>query len=74
MNREIQLSKRAMKQINALLVYLEKEWSTKVKTDFILKLDESLKQIQKLPGIFPESDKIKGLRKACSNQTDNIIL
>jgi len=74
MNREIQLSKRAMKQINALLVYLEKEWSTKVKTDFILKLDESLKQIQKLPGIFPESEKIKGLRKVCSNQTDNIIL
>jgi len=74
MNREIQLSKRAMKQINALLVYLEKEWSTKVKTDFILKLDESLKQIQKLPGIFPESEKIKGLRKVCNNQTDNIIL
>jgi len=74
MNREIRLSKRAMKQINALLVYLEKEWSTKVKTDFILKLDESLKQIQKLPGIFPESEKIKGLRKVCNNQTDNIIL
>ena len=74
MNREIRLSKRAMKQINALLVYLEKEWSTKVKTNFILKLDESLKQIQKLPGIFPESEKIKGLRKVCNNQTDNIIL
>ena len=63
MKREIRLSKGAMKKLDSLLVYLEKEWSTKVKHDFILKLDKSLKQIQKLPDSFPESEKIRGLRK-----------
>ncbi len=63
MKREIRLSKRAMKKLDSLLVYLENEWSTKVKHNFILKLDKSLKQIQKLPDSFPESEKIRGLRK-----------
>ena len=63
MKREVRLSKRAMKKLDSLLVYLENEWSTKVKHNFILKLDKSLKQIQKLPDSFPESEKIKGLRK-----------
>lgn len=63
MKREIRLSKRAMNKLDSLLVYLENEWSTKVKYNFILKLDKSLKQIQKLPDSFPESEKIRGLRK-----------
>jgi plasmid stabilization system protein ParE len=52
-----------MRKLDSLLVYLEEEWSTKVKHEFVLKLDKSLKQIQKLPDSFPESEKIKGLRK-----------
>lgn len=63
MKREVRLSKRAMKKLDSLLVYLENEWSTKVKHNFILKLDKFLKQIQKLPDSFPESEKIRGLRK-----------
>ena len=57
--REIRLSKRAMRKLDSLLVYLEEEWSTKVKHEFVLKLDKSLKQIQKLPDSFTESEKIK---------------
>lgn len=52
-----------MKNLDSLLVYLEEEWSTKVKHDFVQKLDKSLKQIQELPDSFPESDNIRGLRK-----------
>jgi len=63
MKREIRLSKRAMKKLDSLLGYLEEEWSSKVKHEFVLKLDKSLKQIQKQPDSFPESEKIKGLRK-----------
>ncbi|MFA5973054.1 MAG: type II toxin-antitoxin system RelE/ParE family toxin [Lentimicrobiaceae bacterium] len=63
MDREIRLSKRAVRKLDNLLVYLEKEWSSKSKSDFINKLDRSLKQIQKLPESFPESEKMKGLRK-----------
>lgn len=63
MKREIKLSKRTMRKLDSLLVYLEEEWSIKVKHEFVLKLDKSLKQIQKLPDSFPESEKIRGLRK-----------
>jgi len=63
MKREIKLSKRTTRKLDSLLIYLEEEWSTKVKHEFVLKLDKSLKQIQKLPDSFPESEKIRGLRK-----------
>ena len=63
MNREIRLSMRAMKKLDNLLLFLENEWSTKVRNNFIIKLNKSLKQIQKLPDSFPESEKIRGLKK-----------
>lgn len=61
MKREIRFSKSAIRKLDTLLVYLEKEWSTKVKQEFLLKLDKSLKQIQKIPDSFPESEKVKSL-------------
>ncbi|MCK9421451.1 MAG: type II toxin-antitoxin system RelE/ParE family toxin [Bacteroidales bacterium] len=73
MNWEIKLSGRAMKKLDNLLVFLEKEWSTKVKNDFILKLNKSLKQIQKLPDSFPESEKIRGLRKCVVTKQTTIF-
>lgn len=63
MDREIRLSKKAAKSLNSLLVYLEQEWSKKSKNECILKLNQSLRQIQNLPESFPESEKIKGLRE-----------
>ncbi|HOZ13539.1 MAG TPA: type II toxin-antitoxin system RelE/ParE family toxin [Tenuifilaceae bacterium] len=73
MKREVRLAKRAMKKLDNLLVYLEKEWSIKVKNDFIVKLDKSLKQIQKLPDSFPESEKVKGLRKCVVTKQTTIF-
>lgn len=63
MERVIKLSGRTVKKLNSLLVYLEEEWSPKVKYEFVRRLDRSLKQIQKHPDSFPGSEKIKGLRK-----------
>lgn len=73
MKHEVRLSKRAMKRLDKLLVYLEKEWSIKIKNDFIVKLDKSLKQIQKLPYSFPESEKVKGLRKCVVTKQTTIF-
>ncbi len=39
------------------------EWSVKVKTDFVEKLDSSIEIIKNQPELFPESKKGKGLRK-----------
>ena len=73
MKREVRLATRAMKKLDNLLVYLEKEWSIKVEHDFIVKLDKSLKQIQKLPDSFPESEKVKGLRKCVVTKQTTIF-
>ena len=48
--RKVILSKRASHKLEKLLEYLESEWSLKVKNDFIVKLDKSLLQIQKVSG------------------------
>ena len=61
MKREIRLSKLAMRKLDSLLVYLEEEWSTKVKHEFVQKLDKSLKQIQKLPTVFLNQKRLEVL-------------
>ncbi len=63
MERKIILSKTAEKILSRLFEYLEEEWSEKVKSDFIKKLDFSISIIKNQPQSFPESKKQKGLRK-----------
>lgn len=53
--KTIVLSKIAAKKLENLLEYLEKEWSEKVKLNFIDKLDKSLKQISKYPLSYEKS-------------------
>ena len=59
--RKIILSQRASKRLEKLLEYLELEWSLNVKNDFIMKLDKSLKQIQKFPESCQETRFVNGL-------------
>lgn len=59
--RKIKLSKRAFIRLEKLLEYLVLEWLLKVKTDFIKKLDKSLKRVQKFPESCQQTDFIKGL-------------
>jgi plasmid stabilization system protein ParE len=61
--RTIKLSKLASKKLDLLLEYLEKDWSVKVKSDFIRKLDKSLNQIRKFPESTEKSEIKKDLHK-----------
>ena len=63
MNRKVVISKTAEKKLEKLFEYLIKEWSVKVKKDFVEKLDSSIEIIKNQPEIFPESKKGKSLRK-----------
>lgn len=63
MSRKIKLSYTTSKKLAYLLSYLEKEWSSDVKNDFINKLDKSLSQISKFPDSYPKSSLVKGLHK-----------
>jgi plasmid stabilization system protein ParE len=73
MNRKIRLSKRASRKLEKLLIFLEEDWSIKVKKDFLFKLEVALKQIRKLPESFPESNKIPGLRKCVVTRQTTIF-
>jgi plasmid stabilization system protein ParE len=63
MKRKVRISRRAAGKLEDLLTFLEKEWSQKVKNDFIIKLDKTLRNIDRFPESFPESQTQKGLRK-----------
>jgi plasmid stabilization system protein ParE len=72
--RTIKLSKRAEGKLDKLLDYLEKEWSLKVKSDFISKLDKSLKQIQTHPESCPQSVFVKGLHMLVVTKHTSLVL
>jgi len=63
LNRKVVISKTAERKLEKLFEYLIKEWSLKVKKDFVEKLDSSIEIIKNQPEIFPESKKGKSLRK-----------
>lgn len=63
MSRKVVISKTAERKLDKLFEYLTTEWSIKVKTDFVKKLDSSIQIIKNQPEIFPESRKGKSLRK-----------
>lgn len=61
--RKIVLSKRAASKLNGILFYLEKEWSAKVKNEFIDKFEHSINIIKEKPNIFPSSIKYPKIRR-----------
>lgn len=61
--RKIVLSKKASKKLDEILDYLEREWSTKVKMNFINKFDKSLERINQFPESFEKSILLKGLHR-----------
>ena len=70
MNRRIKLTKTAQLRLDQLLEYLEKEWSEKVKQDFIKKMDKRIEHVRNRPSLFPTSSIKKGLHKCVvSKQT-----
>ncbi len=63
MSRKVKISKTAEKKLDKLFNYLLENWSLKVKSDFIKKLDKSIELIKSQPEMFPESYKNPGLHK-----------
>lgn len=63
MSRKVKISKTAERKISKLFNYLIENWSVKVKSDFVKKLDKSIDIIKSEPRIFPESGKYPGLHK-----------
>jgi len=63
MNRKVIISKTAEKKLNSLFEYLTENWSFKIKSNFVKKLDDNIDIIKLEPETFPESQKDRGLRK-----------
>ena len=60
---EVVLSTTARKKLDALLEYLERKWSLRIKNEFIEKLDRSVATIEMYPDSFPASAKNKKVYK-----------
>ncbi|MBD3183537.1 type II toxin-antitoxin system RelE/ParE family toxin [Candidatus Poribacteria bacterium] len=63
MAKTVVFSKRSRNRLEKLLAYLENEWSLKVKSEFIEKLDRCVLQISKHPESCPVSEEFPGLYK-----------
>ncbi len=63
MTKKVSLSKRASIKLDNILDHLQKEWSIKVKKEFINKLDRSIEIISQNPDAFPKSNIQKGVHK-----------
>lgn len=63
MSKKVVFSKRSGKRLEKLLVYLENEWSLKVKNEFMEKLDRCVLKISQHPESCPVSEKFPGLFK-----------
>jgi len=59
---QIILKKRFTNKVQKVLVYLKKEWSHKVATDFLLKIDRRIELLTKQPYIGALSAKVKDVR------------
>lgn len=59
---EIIIKKRFVNKLLKTLHYLENEWSHKVASDFLLKIDGRIEQLSKQPFIGAPSEKIKNVR------------
>lgn len=59
---EIIIKKRFTNKVVKTLAYLEKEWSLKVASAFLLKIDRRIDQLRKQPFIGAPSQKVKDVR------------
>ena len=64
MSRKIIISEKAEKKLESLFKYLLEEWSYKVKSNFIKKLDKNIQIIKDQPKSFPESNS-PWIKKMC---------
>ena len=71
--KKVVLTKRASFRLDELLNYLESEWSSKVKKEFITKFENAIHQIQKFPEIAPKSNLINNLHKYVLTKQTSII-
>ncbi len=72
MKRRVVLSPTAKLKLESILLYLEDEWSSKVKREFISKLDKTLDRIAHYPKSSPESIELRGLYK-CVVTKHNVL-
>ena len=69
---KVYFSKTAAHKLENLLEYLEVEWSLKVKSKFIKKLDNAISTISTFPEVFPQSSIKKGYRKCVITKQTSI--
>lgn len=71
--RTVEISKRASGKLAKLFDYLESEWSTKVKNDFIDKFDKAIDRIKGYPESCRETDYVKGLRMLVVTKQTSLV-
>lgn len=67
------VSKIAERKLEKLFNYLLENWSEKVKSNFIKKLDKNISLIRSQPEIFPHSEKNPDLKKCVVTKQTTLL-
>ena len=57
------VSERAERNLEKIILYLEEEWSERVRKSFLEELNSNFERISLMPFVFPKSEKFENLRK-----------
>lgn len=69
---KIRWTNHAVSELKETIDYLENNWTEKELRNFSAKLDHIIELISKTPEIFPDSNEIKGIRKAVIEKHNNL--
>lgn len=72
MNYQVEVCKQAEENLEHIAQYLEDNWSSKAKTDFLLQISEHLQLLEIMPFMNRKSVKYSSLRECVVNR--NTIL
>lgn len=61
--KKVIITRKASIRLEELFIYLETEWSVKVKNDFVEKFEKAVFLIQRFPEIAPKTNILKNLHK-----------
>lgn len=69
---QIEITDEAQQQLIRITDYLNEEWSSRVRDNFLDKVETAVRTISQLPFAFPEAPDLPGVRRCVAHKNTSI--
>ena len=69
---QIEITDEAQQQLIRITDYLNAEWSSRVRDNFLDKVETAVRTISQLPFAFPEAPDLPGVRRSVAHKNTSI--